>query len=85
MNVLLAHDFRGGRGWIEGKAIQTSIRENRWDIVNREGNRLIQNAPLTFLDSLKNKGLLKEDTAEKCEYCGDLWEDCTCGAQCPDD
>jgi hypothetical protein len=69
MNVLLAHVFRrvsiygmelGGHemGWLEGKLTQVG---DRWDILNKAGNKLVQGATTGFIATLRNKGLLKED------------------------
>lgn len=81
MNVLLAHAFRGNVGWLQGKMVQVG---ERFNILNAAGNILVANATPGFLASLRTKGLLKEDDMCCC-YCGDTYETCGCGAQCPDD
>lgn len=92
MDVLLAHAFSGQIGWLEGKLVHAG--PGRFDVVttklNSTGqpNKLIAGATPAFLASLQKKGMLKEDDNKMdgryCRYCGDLHEDCVCGAQCPD-
>ena len=68
MKVLLAHLFRArgalshlaefDKGWIEGDLIAGTERCN---ILNAEGNFLVQGATPEFIQSLRDKGLLKDE------------------------